>query len=150
MIDFTATAYHPQCNGQAEQYNCTLVTRLSHYINEHQDDWEQFLQPLTYAYDMKVHRSTGFTQFQPVLILVPAGPAVSRLRSHEELLTATALSNFSHKAADLKAARGPTRERVRATVSDATSSLRKVQDRCKTDHDHWLPFCNDVRPVDSE
>lgn len=44
----TAT-YHPPTNGQVERYNKTLVTRLAHYLDEHQNDWDAFVQPLTYA-----------------------------------------------------------------------------------------------------
>lgn len=30
----TATAYHPQTSAQVEQYNHTIVTRLTHYVAE--------------------------------------------------------------------------------------------------------------------
>lgn len=62
----------------------------------------------------------GFTPFQLVSTRVPAGPTVSRLRLHEELLAATNLSNLSDKITDVQAARGPTVARVRAMVGDAT------------------------------
>jgi len=45
----TTTAYHPQCNGQTERYNKTIIARLRHYVDEHQSDWDEFVQPLTYA-----------------------------------------------------------------------------------------------------
>lgn len=45
----TTTAYHPQTKGQVEHYNKTIVTRLRHYVAEHQRDWDTLVQPLTYA-----------------------------------------------------------------------------------------------------
>lgn len=45
----TTTAYHRQTNGQTEHYNKTILSRLCHYISEHQDDWDTFVYPLTYA-----------------------------------------------------------------------------------------------------
>lgn len=36
--------------------------------------------------------------------------------------------------------------RVRAMIGDATSALRKAQDRYKTDYDRRLRFRIDVRP----
>ena len=57
------TAYHPQTNGQTERYNKTLAARLRHYVNEHQTDWDIYVQPLTYAYNAQVHKSTGTTPF---------------------------------------------------------------------------------------
>lgn len=55
------TACHPQTNSQAEHFHKTLVTPLGHYVPEYQTDWEYFVQQVTYAYNMRVHRSTGTT-----------------------------------------------------------------------------------------
>lgn len=54
-----ATTYHPQVNGQPERYNNTIVTRLRHYIANHQLGWDVFLEQLTYAYKTHVHHSTN-------------------------------------------------------------------------------------------
>lgn len=50
------TAYHAQSNGQTERYNQTFERILRHYVNEHQNTWDQFVQSLTYAYNTQVHR----------------------------------------------------------------------------------------------
>lgn len=42
----TTMECNPQCNRQAERYNRTLVARLRHYIDEHQQVWDIFVQPL--------------------------------------------------------------------------------------------------------
>ena len=73
----TITAYHPQTNGQVERYNKTLVSRLRHYVADHQRNWDEFVQPLTYAYNIQVHKSTGTSPFSLVLSRQPSSlPAV--------------------------------------------------------------------------
>lgn len=74
------TAYHAQSNGQTERYNQTLERRLRHFINEHQDDWDRFVQPLTYAYNTQTHRSTGTSPFSLVLSRHPPSSIIETLR----------------------------------------------------------------------
>ena len=45
---------------------------LRNYVNEHQDDWDEYVTALTYAYNTSVHRSTGTTPFDLVLSHPPA------------------------------------------------------------------------------
>lgn len=35
----TTTAYHPQTNEQAKQFNKTIIARLGYYVAEHQRAW---------------------------------------------------------------------------------------------------------------
>lgn len=63
----TTTAHHPQVNGQTERYSKIIFTRLRHYVNEHQSNWDALFQPLTYAYNNHVYSSTGTTPFSLVL-----------------------------------------------------------------------------------
>lgn len=49
ISNLTTTTYHPETNGQAERYKCTLVIRLRHYVTEKQNDRDFHLDPLTYA-----------------------------------------------------------------------------------------------------
>ena len=72
----TTTAYHPQTNGQTERYNRTLVERLRHYVSDHQKSWDEYVQPLTYAYNIQVHRSTGTTPYSLVLSRHPPNPSI--------------------------------------------------------------------------
>lgn len=62
-------ACHPQTNGLMERYNKAIVGRLRHYVPEQQDDWDDFLQPLTYAYNMLIHRIITWTPCSLVLAI---------------------------------------------------------------------------------
>ena len=80
------TAYHAQTNGQTERYNQTLEKRLRHYVNEHQDDWDLYVQPLTYAYNAQVHRSTGTSPFSLVLTRHPPSTVVETIATGTDRL----------------------------------------------------------------
>lgn len=70
----TKTSFHPQTNGQKERYNKTMAARLRHYVAGNQRDWDKYLQPLTYAYNIQVHRSTNMAPCGLVLSRKPPGP----------------------------------------------------------------------------
>jgi len=60
------TPYHPQCDGQTERFNKTLISMLRTFVNENQDDWDLLLNKLAFAYRTAVHRATGYTPFEMV------------------------------------------------------------------------------------
>lgn len=37
------SAYHPQCNGQAERTNQTVKQALAKYVNDQQNDWDKLV-----------------------------------------------------------------------------------------------------------
>lgn len=55
---FTST-YHLARNGQVERNNRIMLALLRAYVNDHQNDWEDCTQVLTYLYNNHVPRSTG-------------------------------------------------------------------------------------------
>lgn len=57
------------------------VERLCHYVAEHKTEWHEFLQPLTYAYNVQVHKKTGKTPFDLVLSWHPPGLQVEKSRT---------------------------------------------------------------------
>ncbi|CAN8077309.1 unnamed protein product [Agarophyton chilense] len=72
----TTTAYHPQTNGQVERFNRTLLDRLGHYVLENRLDWDDYVEPLVYAYNTQVHASTRTTPFDLTLTRSPLPIAV--------------------------------------------------------------------------
>jgi transposase InsO family protein len=61
------TAYHPQTNGQCERFNRTVLSAITHYVSDNQDDWDELASTATYAYNCTVHSSTGYTPFELTL-----------------------------------------------------------------------------------
>ena len=55
------TAYHPQSNGQTECYNQTLCNSLVKYINDEQDNWDDFIDPV--LLETRVHKSIKKTPY---------------------------------------------------------------------------------------
>ena len=60
------TAYHPQANGRVERFNRTLKEMLAKYANERQDDWDEYIPGLLFAYRTRPHRESGYTPFYVV------------------------------------------------------------------------------------
>lgn len=51
----TTVEYNPQANGKVERFNMTMISKLSHYLAEHQNDWITFVFLLTYVYNVQVY-----------------------------------------------------------------------------------------------
>ena len=64
------TPYHPQGNGQPEQFNCTLLTILGTLPLDSKRRWEDWVSNLTQAYNSSPSRVTGFS---PLLLNVLEG-----------------------------------------------------------------------------
>ena len=58
-----STAYHPQTDGQTERVNQEVEQYLRIFINERQSDWAEWLPMAQFAYNDKVHSSTGQSPF---------------------------------------------------------------------------------------
>ena len=57
------TAYHPQTDGLVERQNQTLKQMIRTYVNRKQDDWDELLPYLSFAYNTSVHSSTGVSPY---------------------------------------------------------------------------------------
>ena len=55
------TAYHPSGDGLVERFNQTLERLLSHYVEDHQRDWDVQLPAMLMAYRATPQASTGYT-----------------------------------------------------------------------------------------
>jgi hypothetical protein len=61
------TAYHSSTNGQVERFNQTVLKSVTHFVYEHQDDWDEISGVATYAYNTTIQSTTGFTPFEMIL-----------------------------------------------------------------------------------
>ena len=59
-----STARHPQSDGQSEREIRTLVTALRAYCNDHQDDWDQYLDLLELGFNCAVQSSTKVSPYE--------------------------------------------------------------------------------------
>ena len=53
------TAYHPQCDGMVEHFNCTLKTALKKHAATYGCQWDRYLSGVLFAYRNLPHDSTG-------------------------------------------------------------------------------------------
>ena len=56
-----SSGYHPQTDGQTENFHRIFLSVLRSYVNNYHSDWEQRVPALLYAYHNTVHSATGFT-----------------------------------------------------------------------------------------
>lgn len=74
------TEYHLQTNEQIERFNATRMSRLGHYLAEHERDWDISVFLLTYPYSLQVPRTTKLPPSSLVItILLPGPTAIARL-----------------------------------------------------------------------
>jgi len=118
------TAYHPETNGQTERYNKTLAARLRHYINEHQTNWDTFVQPLTYAYNCQIHRTTGTSPFSLTLTRHPPNNVV------ETAVTASPALHVGNQPT--QTIRGQILDRLSTMFARAEDRMIASQQRYKT------------------
>ena len=59
-----STAFHPQTDGQTERMNRTLEEMLRIYATYEQDQWDEYLPAVEFAYNNSKNISTGFTPFE--------------------------------------------------------------------------------------
>ena len=124
------TEYHPQTNGQAERYNRTLLAALRNYVSDSQRDWDEWLGPVTYAYNTQVHRSTGTTPFDLVLSRPPSQPLVD-----PELLEHRPVEYVSDRRIRVSQAKQAFLERLDHLMSKARRNLERTQVRYKRNAD---------------
>ena len=57
------TAYHPQCNGMVERFNCSLLQLLQSYVDRNEDGNTIYPFYCMLIYRTATHSSTGVTPF---------------------------------------------------------------------------------------
>ena len=55
--------YHPQCNGQCECFNQTLMAMLSTLLPDHKRNWKGHIQAMVHAYNCIHLDATGFSPY---------------------------------------------------------------------------------------
>jgi hypothetical protein len=58
-----STAFHPQTDDQTKHVNQELEQYLRIYMDWHQDDWQEWIAIMEFAYNDKKHTAMGYTPF---------------------------------------------------------------------------------------
>ena len=74
-----STAFHPQTDGPSERAFRTLQQMLRSYVSPRQNDWEECVPLLEFAYNNSKQASTGFSPFVLCYGRAPATPFLSFL-----------------------------------------------------------------------
>ena len=119
------TTYHPQCNGQAERFNRTILASLRTYVADHPNDWDLFTDALTYAYNTQPHKSTGTAPFELVLSRMPPSLVLRR----EPEMVREQNSATSHSI---------WRNWLKAQIEAAGQQMLKTQERYRRNYDDRL------------
>ncbi len=67
-------AYHPQSNGQTERQNRTLQNMLSSFVSNRKDDWDLWLDSVTFAYNTSRHDVLSVSPYEVVFGGAPRLP----------------------------------------------------------------------------
>jgi transposase InsO family protein len=127
------TAYHPQTNGQVERFNRTILNSLRGYIAANQANWDEFTSSITFAYNARVHATTGLAPFELVLSRPPVTLSMERPGSSAEISAETEKLRFLNRLGELKAL--------------AAQQLRLAQERYKRNYDaHVRPKNLQISP----
>ena len=58
------TSFRPQTDGITERANQSIKNMIMNYVNKDQNNWDQYLDQLTFAYNTAKQMSTNFTPFE--------------------------------------------------------------------------------------
>ena len=77
------SAYHPQANGLTERFNQTLSNCLRAKINDEQNDWDEHLSLILFAYRATIQNSTKYSPFYMMFAREPSFPIDTEMLSEE-------------------------------------------------------------------
>lgn len=114
-----STPYHPEGNGQCEQFNRTLHDLLRTLPPEKKRKWSQHLPQVLFAYNTTVHQSTGYSPYELMFGRKPHLPVDALLGVTEECSRAAPLEDWVEEH----------QEHLRSTYAEARRHLEAAAAR---------------------
>ncbi|CAF1329608.1 unnamed protein product [Rotaria sordida] len=59
-----SSVYHPQSNEMIERFNATFVPQIVKLQDLENNNWDEFLSPVVFAYNTSIHATTNYSPFQ--------------------------------------------------------------------------------------
>ncbi|CAF2954203.1 unnamed protein product [Rotaria sp. Silwood2] len=59
-----SSVYHSHSNGMIESFNATFVSQIAKLQDRENNNWDEFLSPVTFAYNTGAHVTTNYLPFQ--------------------------------------------------------------------------------------
>ena len=119
------TPYHPMGNGMVERFNQTLLKMMGTLDNNRKSDWKTYVAPLTHAYNVTIHTSTGFA---PYFLMFGRHPKLAI-----DSLLGIHLENFGSKYSHEYARKLKTR--LSEAYKKATEITEKAAEKSKLNYD---------------
>ena len=76
-----STTYHSQSNGMIERFNATFVPQIAKLQDKENNNWDEFLSSVVFAYNTGIHSTTNYSPFQLLFAREPELPTDGGLSS---------------------------------------------------------------------
>ncbi|CAF3349874.1 unnamed protein product [Rotaria sp. Silwood1] len=73
-----STPYHPQTNGIVERFNSTFVPQISKLQDTQDNNWDEYLQAVVFAYNTGIHKTTKYSPYELLYGRLPRLPIDAR------------------------------------------------------------------------